>query len=137
MILAEVAEGEAIQVPAVGGVAERTEIGVMRSDNHHAAARTAETVKLLHGADDIGYVFNDVDRANLVERAVPKRVREPVQVTKDIGAGGGIPVDPEGTGILVDPAANVENAHFFILVATPPETRKFCENAGLIPTRFW
>jgi hypothetical protein len=66
-------------------------------------------VELLHGADDILNVLNDMDGPDLPERAVAERVREAVEIGEDIGAAGRIPVDTDGARKLVDAAPDVED----------------------------
>ena len=93
---------------AVGGIAEGAEIGVVRSFDAHRAARPHKAVELLHGGDDIRHVFDHVDGQQAVEAIVSKRVRKAVQIAKDVGAARGVPVDPDGSGLLVNPAADVQ-----------------------------
>ena len=81
-------------------------------------ARTS-AVKLLHGADHVGDVLDDVNGQHAVERVVGERVGEAVEVAQDVGAAGGIAVDPDGAGMLADPAADVERSQ---VVRTPSGT---------------
>src|SRR5579872_6709682 len=117
MVLAEVAEAETVEMALVGGVAKGAEIGVVRSLDTHRPARAHQSVKLLHSANHVVYVFDDVDGCEAVERPVREGIREAVEVCQNIGAAGGIPIDSNGTGLLVNPAANVEHFHSFAVAA--------------------
>src|ERR1035438_5734006 len=55
-----------------------------------------------------GRQFDRVNGQQPVEGIVSKRVRKAVQIAKDVGAARGIPVDPDGSGLLVNPAADVQ-----------------------------
>ena len=48
-----------------------------------------------------------------VEGAVGERIGEAVQVGEHVGAAGGIAVDADGAGLLVDAAADVEDARWW------------------------
>src|ERR1035437_6721035 len=111
MILAEVAEAETVQVALVSGVAERAEIGVVRGLQAHGAAGPHQAVELLHCAHDVADVFDHVDRRQPVERAVGERIGKAVDAQQDFGAAGGIAVDSDGSGLLVNSAADVERPH--------------------------
>lgn len=50
VVLPEIAKREAIQMPAMGRVAERAEIGVMGRGDVHGPAGTKQAVKLFHRA---------------------------------------------------------------------------------------
>jgi hypothetical protein len=54
-------------------------------------------------------MFDNVDRCEAVEGAVGERIREAVKVGQNVGAAGGIPVQPYGSGLFVNPAADVES----------------------------
>src|SRR3954451_9675832 len=68
-------------------------------------------MKLLHGADHVIHMFDDVNRRETVERTIGEGIRKAVEIGEDVGAAVGIPVEPDGSGLLVDPAADVENLH--------------------------
>src|SRR5271169_3361848 len=91
------------------GVAERAEVGVMRRGEKHAAARREHAMKLFHGADHVRDVLDHMDRAQLTERIVAKRVRKTVEIAKHIGAGIPIAIHADGARVFVDAAADVEN----------------------------
>jgi len=110
VILAEVAEGEAVEVVFVGGVAERAVVGVMGRFDADAATGTDEAVKFLHGADDVCEVLDDVDGAEVIESAVGKGVREMVEVAEDVGGAGGVEIDADCAGEFADAAADVESS---------------------------
>ncbi len=93
----------------MGGVAEGAEIGVVRGLEAHGAAGAHQAVELLHGADHVVHVLDDVDGGEAVEGAVGEGVGETVEVGEHVGAAGGIAVDADGAGLFVDPAADVED----------------------------
>src|SRR5450755_1499564 len=111
VIVAEVAEAETVQVVLVGGIAEGAEIGVMRRLQAHGAARAHQAVELLHGADHVAHVLDGVDGRQPVERTVGERVGKAVEVRQHVGTAGGIAVDSDGAGLLVNPAAHVQRPH--------------------------
>src|SRR5579883_3498032 len=78
VVLPEIPEAEAVQMALVRGVAEGAEIRVMRRFQAHRPALPHQPVKLLHGADDVVHMLDDVDRRQPVERAVGERVRKAV-----------------------------------------------------------
>jgi len=92
---------------AVGGIAERAEIGIVWRFDPHTSPRADQAMKLLHRLDHVGHVLDHVDRAQLVERAIRERIGETVEIADHVGFAGEIPVDPDGTGILADTAADV------------------------------
>ena len=94
VVRAEVAQREAVQVPAVRGIAEGAEVRVMRRSDVYGATRTKEAVELLHSADDVGDVLDHMNRAHVIEALVTKRVREPVHVHQHVGGCAGNAVDP-------------------------------------------
>jgi hypothetical protein len=69
-------------------------------------------VEFLHRGHDIRHVFDDVDGQQAVEGIVSKGVRRAVEIAKDVGAGGGILVDPDGSRLLVNPATDVQCSRF-------------------------
>src|SRR5208282_5808622 len=96
-------------MPAMSGVAERAEVGVVRRDDQNPAARADQAMKLLHGADDVGNVLDDVHGAQGLEGTVAERVGEPVQVAQNVGAATGIAIDADRARIFVDATADVES----------------------------
>ena len=50
-----------------------------------------------------------------VEGTVGERIGEAVEIGQDVGAAGGIAVDSDGAGLLVNPAADVEHPHRFAI----------------------
>src|ERR1700722_15531961 len=109
MVLAKITKREAVQVPAMRGVAERAEVGVMRRRDKKPAAGLQHPMKFLHGPDDVGHVLDDVDSAQLAERAVAKRVWKTIQVAKHVGAGIRVAIHANGSRVFVNSAADVEN----------------------------
>ena len=110
VVRTEIPKRKAVQMPAVRRIAEGAEIRVMRSRNIHGPARTEQPVKLLDGTDHIGYMLYDVHGADVIETRLPKRVRKTVDVDNDVGCGAFDSVDAYRSGILVDPAADIEDA---------------------------
>jgi hypothetical protein len=52
-------------------------------------------------------MFDHVDSQQAVEGIAGERVWQAVEIAQDVGSAGGIPVDPDGPGLLVNPAADV------------------------------
>src|ERR1700694_2422801 len=94
----------------MGGIAERTEVRIVRGDDEDAAGRRYDAVKLLHSADYVGHVLDDMHGAKRGKRVIPERARKTVQGADDVGATAQIAIDPDGAGELVDAAAHVERA---------------------------
>jgi hypothetical protein len=94
-------------------VAERAEIGIVRGLDPDAAAGAHQAVKFLHGPDHIGEVLDDVNGTQLVEGAVGERVGSVVEVAENVGAAVRIPVDADGTRVLIDAAADIK--HFQLI----------------------
>lgn len=113
VILAEIAEGKTVEVPAVRGVAEGTEIRVVRRGEEDAATGLEETMEFLHRFDYVGDVFDDVDGTDFVECAVAEGVGETVEVAEDVGFAGGVAIDADGAWKFVAAAADIENFHPF------------------------
>jgi hypothetical protein len=109
VVLPKITKRETVQVPAVRGIAERAEVGVMRRRDEQPAARCQYAMEFLHRADHIGDVLDHVNGAQLAEGAVAKRVRKTVQIAQHVGAGVGVAIDADGAGVLVDAAAYIEN----------------------------
>lgn len=80
----------------------------MRSYDEHATAGLEQPVEFLDGPDNIRYVFDEMDCADLTEGTVPEREREVVEVGDDISIGVRVPIDPDCARIFVDPAAYIE-----------------------------
>src|SRR4051794_28576997 len=93
----------------MGRVAEGAEVSVMRRLEADGAAGAHEAMELFHGADHVVHMFNDVDGGEAIEGTVGEGVRKPVELDEHVGAAGGIPVYSNGTGLLVNPAADVES----------------------------
>ena len=97
----------------MGGVAEGAVVGVMGGFDADAAAVADQAVEFLHGADDVGKVFDHVDGTEVIEAAVGERVGEPVEVDEDVGGAGGVEVDADCAGEFSDAAADVESSQEF------------------------
>ena len=90
-------------------IAERAEIGVMRGHDQQPAVRRRNAVEFFHGTDHIRDMLNHMDRSYGVERTIPERIRETVQVADDIGLSSGVAIDAYRAGILFDAAPDIEN----------------------------
>jgi hypothetical protein len=91
----------------VGRVAEGAEIRVVRSDDKGPSAGLEEAVKLLHQADDVFNMFNDVNGAHFAETAVTKGKRDAVEVSDDVGVCVCVPVNADSARIFFDAAADI------------------------------
>ena len=108
-IAAEETKRKAIEVPAVGGIAVRTEVRVMRGHDDGAAAGHEQTVKFFDGSDDVSDMFDDMDGADLAEGAIGQRPGEVIEICNKVSTRARIAIDADSAGILVDAAANIEN----------------------------
>ena len=111
IVCAEVAKRETVQVVLVGGIAERTVVGVVRGLDSDAAAGYDEAVKFFHGADYVGHVLDDVNGAQAPEGAVGEGIREAVEIAEDVGGAGRVEIDSDGTGKLPNATTNVKRSH--------------------------
>src|SRR5690348_6075088 len=110
----------------MGGIAEGAEVGVVRGFDADGAARADQAMEFLHGADDIVHMLDDVNGGEAVEGAVGERIGEAIEVDENVGAAGGIPVDSNGTGLLMNPAADVEDSHPCCVAS-----RRHCSNVWI------
>src|SRR5205807_5956651 len=108
VLLAEVPEAETVQVMPMSGVAERAEVRIMRGLQTHRAAGADQAMELLHGADHVVDMFDDVDRGQPIEGTVREGIGKAIEIGEYVGAAVGIPVQPDAAGLLVNPAADVE-----------------------------
>ena len=99
----------------VRGVAEGAEIGIVRRFDAHAATCADESMKFFHRTNDIAQVFNHVNRAELVEGAIGKRIGKPIQIADHIGGSRAIDIDSDCAGILFHAAADIENPLSWLL----------------------
>src|SRR5437764_836806 len=102
MIFAEVPEREAVQVPFVRWVAERAEIGVMRSHDEDAAAGLEEAVKFFDRAHYVGHMFDHVNSPDLAKGRVFEREREVVEIGNHIRIRVDVPIDSDCPWIFLD-----------------------------------
>ena len=109
VFLAEIAERETVEVPAVGGIAERTEVGVVRRDDERLAAGTQQAVEFLHGLDYVGDMLDHMNGLQFIEDRVAERVGKTVEVADYVGVAGQVPVNPDRARIFADAAADVES----------------------------
>ncbi len=96
-------------MPAVGGVAKRAEICVMRRNDDGAATRGEQPVEFFHGAYHVGDVLDDMRYAQLAKRVIAERIREMVEVSQDVGVSAGIAIDTDGARVFIAAAADVQN----------------------------
>ncbi len=108
MIFAEIAQREAVQVPLMRRIAERTEVRVMRGDDENVAAWLEQAMKFLNGADDIRDVLDEMDGTDLTKGTVAKRKGEVVKIRDDIRVGVRISINPNCARIFLNAAAYVE-----------------------------
>src|SRR5690349_16721197 len=83
----------------------------MRGLDAHRAAHARQAVELLHGANHVLHVLDNVNRQHAVEAVIAERIRGAVEVAQHVGAARGIAVDADGTGPLVDPAADIQRSY--------------------------
>jgi hypothetical protein len=108
VIFAEIAQREAVQVPLVRRIAERTEVRVMRGDDEDVAAWLEQSMEFLDGPDYVRDVLDEMDGADFTKGTVAKRKREVVKIGDNVGIRVRIPIDPNCTWIFVDAATYVE-----------------------------
>lgn len=107
VILAEVAKREAIQMPAVGWVAKGTEVRVVRGGDEESPSGLQDAMKLLHRADHVRDVLDDVNRADFAEGAVAEGIRKAIEIAEYIGAGVRVPIHADGAGAFIYAASDV------------------------------
>ena len=90
-------------------IAKGTEIGVVGSDNEDPAGRPNDAMELLHRADHVREMLDDVNGPKRLEGIIAERIRESIEVADDIGARARIPIDSDSAGVFVDAAADVES----------------------------
>jgi len=108
MIFAKVAQGKTVQMPLVGRIAERTEIGVMGSDDQHAPTGLEQPMEFLYRPDDVGDMFDQVDRTDFTKARVLKREREVIEIRDHVGIGVNVPINSDCTRILLDSTTHVK-----------------------------
>ena len=109
MVFAEIAQREAVQMPLMGRIAEGTEVGVVRSDDEHAATGLEQSMEFFQGSNDIRDMFDDVDRTDFTKRAVLKREREVVEIGDYVSIRVRVPIHTDRTRIFLNSAAYVED----------------------------
>ncbi len=95
-------------MPAMGGIAERAEIRIMRRDNHSLAAWNQQTMDFFNGFDNIANVLDHMCRANFAEGIVAERKGKTIQICDHVCLGIEVSVQADRAGILVDPAADIK-----------------------------
>lgn len=108
MIFAEIAQGEAVQVPLVRRIAERTEIRVMRGDDEDVAARLEQSMEFLDRPDHVRDVLYEMNGADFTKGTIQEREREVVKVGNYVRIGVGVPIDPDCAWVFLDAAAYIE-----------------------------
>jgi len=109
----KIVEGGGIQMPAVGGIAEGTEIRVVRRHNVESSTGPRDPVELLRGGYYVADVLDDVNGTEFVKHAIAKRQRAAVNVAEHVGRRPGISVDADGAGKFHHTAADIENSRQF------------------------
>src|SRR5579884_4090748 len=66
-------------------------------------------MKLLHGAQYVAHVLNDVDSPHLSEGGVAKGPGKPIEIAEHVRAAGRIAVDADRARILVYAATDIED----------------------------
>jgi hypothetical protein len=86
MIFAKMAQREAVQVPAMGRIAKRAEIGVVGRHDDQSPARSEQPVEILHRPHDARDVLDHMRTADFVERAVGKGQGRLIEICDNIRA---------------------------------------------------
>ena len=108
MIFAEVAQRKAVQMPLMGRIAERTEIGVMGGDDQDAPTGLEQPMEFLYGPDDVRDMFDQVDRADFTKARVLKREREVIEIRDHVGIRVNVPINSDCARMLLDSTADVK-----------------------------
>jgi hypothetical protein len=59
----------------------------VRGGDVQRAPGPEQTVKLVHGANHVGDVLNDMNRTDMIEAGVPEGIRKTVQIAQNIRRG--------------------------------------------------
>lgn len=86
VVLAEVPQRKAIQMPAMRGIAKRAEIGVMGRHDDQTPAGSQQAMKIFHSPHDAHDVLDDVCAANFRKGAVGEGQGRLVDIRDDVGA---------------------------------------------------
>src|SRR3954447_11418497 len=95
-------------MPLMGRIAERTEIGVMGSDDQHAPTRLEQAVEFLYCLDDVRDMFDQVNRTDFTKGRVLKWEREVIEIRDHVGIGVNVPIHSDCTRVLLDSTADVK-----------------------------
>jgi len=95
----------------VRGIAERTVVRIVRGYDPNHPPVLHQTVELLHRADYIVHMLDDVNRAEMIERSVGERIRESIQIADYVRGARRIRIDADRTRIFADTATDVQR-HF-------------------------
>jgi|SRR5580700_2523838 hypothetical protein len=98
-------------MPAVGGIAKRAEIGIVRRDDQHLASIPDQAMEFFHGLHNVADMLDDMDRLQGIEGRIAERIGKMVEFANHIGPAGRIAIDADGAGKLVDSATDVEGSH--------------------------
>jgi hypothetical protein len=109
VVFAEIAQRKAVEVPPVGRITKRAEIGIVRSHDYHPAARGNDAVELLHRADYIRYMLDQMDGADFAEGIVPEGQGDLVQICDHVRARVRVTVYPDSARIFVEPTTYVKD----------------------------
>src|SRR5450432_1580944 len=110
IVLAEIAETETVEVPAMCGIAERAEIGVVGRHDRHCAARFYQPVELFHRLHDVRYVLDNMDGPQLIERLIAKGIRKSIEIGNHVRPRARVAVEADRARKFVDSTADVEDA---------------------------
>lgn len=99
-------------MPAMRWIAKRAEIGVVRRDDRDMAAGHEQPMDLFERADHVGHVLDQMNGADVAERAITKRVGKLVQIGEYIGARMPVAIDADRPRKFVDSAAYIEHRQY-------------------------
>jgi hypothetical protein len=118
VVLAEMAQREAVQVPTMGRVAKGAEIGIVRRHDNQASSWGKQAVEILHGPHNARDVLDHVCGADFGKRVVGKGQGRLVEIGNHVRAARGMRVHADSARKFVDAAAGIEH----------PATRAYLSN---------
>ncbi len=93
----------------MGWIAEGTEIGIVRRDDDGFATGREQTVKFLHGLNDVADMLDHVRGSDFAKRTVAEWKGIVIEIRNHVGPGVRVSVQADGSGVLVNAATNVKN----------------------------
>ena len=96
-------------MPAVCGIAKRTEVCVVGRDQINGPAPARYAMELFDRTNHIFHVFDQVNSAHLIERVIAEGQRTLIHIAENVGCGVGVHINPDRTRILPRPAADIQN----------------------------